>query len=77
MSNQFPVIAAISTPLAPAGLGVIRISGAGAASVAEKVFRPASRTRRLSDLPGASAYVQLTFRDGLCTAAALRTEGAA
>ena len=32
---------------------------------------------RLSDLPGASAYVQLTFRDGLCTAAALRTEGAA
>ena len=32
---------------------------------------------RLSDLPGASAYVQLTFRDGLCTAAALRAEGAA
>lgn len=32
---------------------------------------------RLSDLPGESAYVQLTFRDGLCTAAALRTEGAA
>ena len=32
---------------------------------------------RLSDLPGASAYVQLTFRDGLCAAAVLRTEGAA
>ena len=32
---------------------------------------------RLSDLPGESAYVQLTFRDGLCAAAVLRTEGAA
>ena len=65
MSNQFPVIAAISTPLAPAGLGVIRISGAGAASVAEKVFRPASRTRRLSDLPGyAALYGRVVDRDG-------------
>jgi tRNA modification GTPase len=33
-------IAAISTGSAPAGIGVIRISGAGAVSVAEKVFSP-------------------------------------
>ena len=32
------VIAAISTPLAPGGIGVIRISGAGALTVADKVF---------------------------------------
>ena len=55
MSNSHPVIAAISTPLAPAGLGVIRLSGDGAVAVAEKVFRPAGKARRLSELPGYSA----------------------
>ena len=34
-------IAAISTPPAPAGLGVIRLSGPEAAAVADRVFRPA------------------------------------
>ena len=55
MSNLYPVIAAISTPLAPAGLGVIRLSGDGAVAVAEKVFRPAGKARKLSELPGYSA----------------------
>ena len=33
-------IAAISTPLAPAAIGVVRLTGDGAAQIAEKVFRP-------------------------------------
>ena len=33
-------IAAISTPLAPAGLGVLRLSGDEALPIAAKVFRP-------------------------------------
>ena len=36
-----PTIAAISTPLAPGGMGVVRISGPGAFQVAEAVFDPA------------------------------------
>ena len=36
------VIAAISTPCAPGGIGVIRISGAGAIDLADRIFRPVS-----------------------------------
>lgn len=36
------VIAAISTPLAPAGIGVIRLSGEGCAQVAQKILKPVS-----------------------------------
>ncbi len=36
------VIAAISTPCAPGGIGVIRISGAGAIETADRLFRPVS-----------------------------------
>lgn len=65
MSNSQPVIAAISTPLAPAGLGVIRLSGEGAVELAERVFRPASKTRRLSGLPGYTAlYGTVHDREG-------------
>ena len=38
------VIAAISTPVSSAGLGVIRVSGDGAVAVADKVFRPLCKT---------------------------------
>lgn len=44
-------IAAISTPQAPGGLGIIRISGAGAQQVADRVFR-AKSGKRLADLEG-------------------------
>lgn len=37
-------IAAISTPLAPGGISVLRVSGPEAISIAAKVFRPLSRT---------------------------------
>jgi tRNA modification GTPase len=36
------IIAAISTALAPAGIGVIRLSGEGCAEVAGKILRPVS-----------------------------------
>ncbi|MBQ9553030.1 MAG: tRNA uridine-5-carboxymethylaminomethyl(34) synthesis GTPase MnmE [Clostridia bacterium] len=40
--NQSSTIAAVSTPVAAGGLGVIRISGADAISIAAAVFRPVS-----------------------------------
>ncbi len=48
-------VAAISTPLAPAGLGVVRLSGDDAVAVADRVFRARGRGRRLRDLPGYTA----------------------
>lgn len=48
------VIAAIATPNASGGIGVIRISGEGAIGVAESVFRAASG-KKLGDLSGYSA----------------------
>ncbi|MBQ9859507.1 MAG: tRNA uridine-5-carboxymethylaminomethyl(34) synthesis GTPase MnmE [Clostridia bacterium] len=48
-------IVAISTPAAPAGLGVVRLSGPEAVVVAERVFRPCDSARALSRLAGYSA----------------------
>ena len=49
------VIAAIATPAAVGGLGVIRVSGDGAVAVAERVFRPLNEARPLSALRGYTA----------------------
>lgn len=48
-------IAAIATPAAPAGLGVIRLSGEGALAVAARVFRPADPARTADRLAGYTA----------------------
>jgi tRNA modification GTPase TrmE len=40
MAAQNGTIAAISTALMPAGIGVVRISGTGAVAVAEQIWRP-------------------------------------
>ncbi|MBQ8683150.1 MAG: tRNA uridine-5-carboxymethylaminomethyl(34) synthesis GTPase MnmE [Clostridia bacterium] len=48
-------IVAISTPAAPAGLGVLRLSGPEAIAVACRVFRPADPARTLEKLPGYTA----------------------
>ena len=48
------VIAALSTPAAPAGIGVIRVSGDEAVAVADRVFRPAGN-RALHTLSGYQA----------------------
>ncbi len=48
-------IAAIATPAAPAGLGVVRLSGDDAIAVAGRVFRAAQPTRTLDKLEGYTA----------------------
>ncbi len=48
-------IVAIATPAAPAGLGVLRLSGEEAISIAARVFRPAQPERTLTALPGYTA----------------------
>ncbi len=59
------VIAAISTPMAPAGLGVIRLSGAGAVEIASSVFKPFDETRQLTALSGyRAAYGRVADADG-------------
>ena len=49
------VIAAISTAPAPAGIGMVRLSGDGAVEIASKIFRPRSKTRSLEKTPGYTA----------------------
>ncbi len=48
-------IVAISTPLAPAGLGVVRLSGADAPAIADRIFRPLDEHRCPSALAGYTA----------------------
>ncbi len=58
-------IAAISTPAAPAGLGVIRISGSDAIAIAGRVFRPVDGARTLDRLPGyTAAYGHVADSEG-------------
>lgn len=48
-------IAAIATPAAPSGLGVVRLSGDDAITVAARLFRPANPARALEKLSGYTA----------------------
>lgn len=58
-------IAAISTPLAPAGLGVLRLSGEQALAIADRVFRPLHPEKSLSKLAGYTAlYGHVADEDG-------------
>ena len=54
------VIAAVSTPLMSAGLGVIRISGDNAAEIADRVFRSTSG-KKLAEISGYSALYGHVF----------------
>ena len=59
------VIAAISTAPAAAGLGVVRLSGDDAMTVADRVFRPATAGRTLATRPGYTAcYGHVFDADG-------------
>lgn len=59
------VIAAIATPIAPAGLGVIRVSGTQAIPIAAAVFRPLNEARPLTALGGYTAvYGYVWDKDG-------------
>ncbi len=58
-------IAAIATPAAPAGIGVIRLSGDDAIAVAGRVFRAADPARALDKLAGyTAAYGHVFDEDG-------------
>lgn len=56
-------IAAIATPLAPAGLGVIRLSGTDAAAVADRVFRSVTAGKTLAAMGGYTACYGHVFDD--------------
>ncbi len=56
-------IAAISTPNAPGGIGIIRISGENALNIAEKIFEPVSG-EKLSASKGYRAYFGAAIADG-------------
>ena len=58
-------IAAIATPAAPAGLGVVRLSGPEAIAIAGRVFRPADPARAIHKLAGyTAAYGHVADGDG-------------
>ena len=62
--NLLDTIAAVSTPYGKGGVAMIRISGADAVNIAERVFRPASK-RRLSELShGQMVYGEIFMPDG-------------
>ena len=61
--NVFDTIAAVSTPRGKGGIAVIRISGADAISVAERVFLPKSK-KPLSDIDHAkTVYGDIRAKD--------------
>lgn len=55
MPYSSDTIAAVATPQAAGGIGIVRISGADAIAVAEKIFRPVRKTR-LTASKGYRAY---------------------
>ncbi len=60
------VIAAISTPVSPAGLGIIRVSGDGAVPLAAQVFTPMNKERQVTELAGYQAvYGHVKDADGI------------
>ena len=56
-------IAAIATPAAAGGIGVVRISGTDAAAVAEKIFDPVRRVK-LTASKGYRAYFGKVVENG-------------
>ena len=73
MSIQTDTIAAISTPPGPGAIGILRLSGPDAASIAEKCFRPLGRKGLLEHAPRELVYGSLLDSGGqpidrvLCT----------
>ena len=61
ISRHADTIAAIATPTAPAGLGVIRLSGNDAATIADRVFRPVTQGKTLAAQRGYTALYGHVF----------------
>ena len=65
--QQNGTIAAIATPPGVGGIAVVRISGSGAYSVAEAVFRPKNPNKSLRAASGYTALFGYFVEDGaLC-----------
>lgn len=62
--NRTETIAAIATALSPAGIGIIRISGDDAMTVADRVFRSAGGRKRLADQKGYTVHYGHITEDG-------------
>ena len=50
--REYDTIAAASTAMTSAGIGIIRISGSEAFSVLEKIFRPKNVEKKIGEQPG-------------------------
>ena len=57
-------IAAISTPHAMGGIGIVRLSGPDARAIAARVFIPKSSRKTLKDVPGYTALYGRVQEDG-------------
>ncbi len=73
MSLSTDTIAAISTPVGPGAIGILRLSGPGAASIAEKCFKPLGHKGLREHVPRELVYGELLDSGGapidrvLCT----------
>ena len=56
MGAQGDTIAAIATPAGPGAIGILRLSGPGAAEIADACFRPLGRKGLLDHTPRAMVY---------------------
>ena len=62
--NNDDTIAAIATGLTDSGIGIIRISGAKAIEIVDRIFKPADASKRISDLKGYHAsYGRIVYED--------------
>ena len=64
MSSLTDTIAAISTPLVPSAIGILRLSGPKALDIARKQFRPLGARPLLDHLPRELVFGDLLDRDG-------------
>ena len=62
--NRTETIAAIATALSPAGIGIIRISGDDALTVADRVFRSAGGRKSLAEQKGYTVHYGHITEDG-------------
>ena len=46
------IIAAISTPMGPGAVGIVRLSGEGCREVADRLFRPVTPGKTLAGMRG-------------------------
>ncbi len=61
--NQNDTIAAISTPLGRGGLGIVRLSGSNSLKIAEKIFVPKNKSKKISDFKTFTTHLGYIVED--------------